>query len=657
MKNLSKVRNIGVTAHIDSGKTTLTERILYYTGVNHKIGEVHNGDTTMDHMKQERERGITITSAAVTCEWNKNQINIIDTPGHVDFTVEVNRSLRVLDGLVFLFSAVDGVEPQSETNWRLANEYNVSRVAFVNKMDRVGSDFLSVVNQMKEKLGANPIAIQIPIGAEESFEGIIDLINMKAIRQSGEMGINVETTDIPQELLELATSMRNIMIEELANVSDILLDKYMNNIEISSQDIIDALHIGCVNNTIVPVLCGSAFKNKGVQTLLDQIVNLLPSPLEKGCDETKPFVGLIFKVVSDTHGKLTFVRVYNGQLKAGDTILNSVTGEIERISRIYQMHANLKKNVEIAYAGDIVAVVGLKSPITGHTLCDVKHSVILESMNFPDPVISVAIEPKTQADYDKISIALSKLTEEDPTFIVKSDSELGQTIISGMGELHLDIKIDLLKTDYNVEVNKGVPKVAFKERLQTSVIHREVLSKQTGGRGKFADIQFEMGPADEGVEGIQFVSEVTGGSIPREFIPAIEKGFKNCINNGMFGYPIQSMKIRLFDGSIHSVDSDAYSFELCAGQAFRAILAKCDPCLLEPIMSARVITPEEYTGGVVGDLSKRKGIISEMSDKGKLKYIDVKVPISRMFGYMTDLRTITSGRGGYSMVFSHYEKA
>ncbi len=657
MKNLSNIRNIGIVAHIDSGKTTLTERILYYTGVNHKIGEVHDGNTTMDHMKQERDRGITITSASTTCEWNKNQINIIDTPGHVDFTVEVNRSLRVLDGLVFLFSAVDGVEPQSETNWRLANDYNVSRIAFVNKMDRTGSDFLSVVKDIKEKLGANPIAIQIPIGSEDKFEGIIDLISMKAIYQSGERGINIEVTDIPSDMIELATSMRNIMIESLADVNDIILDKYMNNVDISYDDIINALQAGCISNTIVPVLCGSAFKDKGVQALLDHIVNLLPSPLDRGGDVNKPFVGLIFKVVSDTHGKLTFIRVYDGKLEPGDTVLNSVSGEKERISRIYQMHANSKKAVDIAYAGDIVAIVGLKNPKTGHTLCDVNNPIVLESMNFPDPVISIAIEPKTQLDYDKIGVALSKLTDEDPTFIVRSDSELGQTIISGMGELHLEVKIELLRTDYNVEVNKGIPKVAYKERLQNTIKHREVLSKQTGGRGKFADIQFEIGPADDGIEGLQFINEISGGVIPREFIPSIEKGFKNSINNGSHGYPIQSMKVRLIDGSFHSVDSDSYSFELCAQEAFRNVLESCKPYLLEPIMSARVITPEVYTGGVVSDLSKRHGEISELSDRGALKYIQVNVPISKMFGYMTDLRTITSGRGDYTMVFSHYEKA
>jgi elongation factor G len=657
MKNLSAIRNIGIVAHIDSGKTTLTERILYYTGVNHKIGEVHNGNTTMDHMKQERERGITITSAATTCEWNKTQINIIDTPGHVDFTVEVNRSLRVLDGLVFLFSAVDGVEPQSETNWRLANEYNVSRIAFVNKMDRVGSDFLKVIKEIREKLNANPIAIQLPIGAEEQFEGIIDLIRMKAIRQSGEMGVTLEIGNIPDNMLEQAICMRSTMIESICDVDDKILDKYINNLDISEHDIIDALQNGCISNTIVPVLCGSAFKNKGVQTLLDNIVQLLPSPLDKGGDANKPFVGLIFKVISDTHGKLTFVRVYNGQLKSGDTILNSTTGEVERISRIYQMHANLKKSVEIAYAGDIIAIVGLKNSKTGNTLCDLNNVVVLESMNFPEPVISIAIEPKTQVDYDRIAIALSKLMEEDPTFLVKSDAELGQTIISGMGELHLDIKIDLLKTEYNVEVNKGIPKVAYKERLGHTIRHREVLAKQTGGKGKFADIQFEIGPGDEGVEGLQFINDISGGAIPKEFIPSIEKGFRNCIHNGLYGYPIQSLKVRLVDGRFHPVDSDSYSFELCALEAFRNVLASCKPYLLEPIMSARIVIPEIYTGGVVSDLSKRNGIISELSDKGVLKYIQVNVPISKMFGYMTDLRTITSGRGDYTMVFSHYEKA
>lgn len=657
MKNLSIIRNIGIVAHIDSGKTTLTERILYYTGVNHKIGEVHNGNTTMDHMKQERDRGITITSAATKCEWKNTEISIIDTPGHVDFTVEVNRSLRVLDGLVFLFSAVDGVEPQSETNWRLANEYNVSRIAFVNKMDRVGADFLKVVDDIKDKLSGNAIAVQLPIGAEEGFEGVIDLVRMKAIRQSGEMGIHLEMAGIPAEMLDLAIAMRAKMIEALCEISSVVLEKYVNDQQIPEQDLVDALRMGCLANTVVPVLCGSAFKNKGVQTLLDAVVDLLPSPLDKGNDAAKPFVGLIFKVISDRHGKLTFLRVYDGELKAGDTVLNSVTGETERISRIYQMHANVKTSVDVAYAGDIVALAGTKKSKTGHTLCDVKHAVVLESMNFPDPVISVAIEPKTQTDYDKIGFALASLAEEDPTFIVKSDAELGQTIISGMGELHLDIKIDLLKTEHNIEVNKGAPKVAYKEALKKTVKHRELLSKQTGGKGKFADIQFEIGPCDDDAEGLQFINEISGGVIPKEYIASIEKGFGNSIGNGLYGYPIRAMKVRLFDGDYHDVDSDAYSFELCAMEAFRNVLKSCEPYLLEPVMSARVITPEIYTGAVISDLNKRNGIISELSDKGALKYIHVNVPVAKMFGYMTDLRTITSGRGDFTMVFSHYQKA
>jgi elongation factor G len=655
MKNLSDIRNIGIVAHIDSGKTTLTERILYYTGVNHKIGEVHDGNTTMDSMKQEQDRGITIASAATTCEWNKTQINIIDTPGHVDFTVEVNRSLRVLDGLVFLFSSVDGVEPQSETNWRLANEYNVSRIAFVNKMDRVGSDFHNVVKQIKQKLGSNAVAIQLPIGAEESFSGIINLIKMKAIYQSGENGENIIIKDIPSELVDECLDYRKIMIESLADVSDVIMEKYISDIDIAQQDIIDALHIGCLKNEIVPVLCGSAFKNIGVQSLLDQVVNILPNPSEKGCDMEKPFLGLIFKIISDKHNKLAFVRIYNGRIKTGDMVLNSTTGEKERISRIYQMHSNVKNNIDSASAGDIVAIVGLKSPITGHTLCDINNPVVLESMNFPDPVISVSIEPKTQDDYNKISMALSKLTEEDPTFIVRN-SDLGQTIISGMGELHLDVKIELLRSEYGVEVNKGKPKVAYKERLLNTITHQEVLSKQTGGRGKFADIKFEIGPADDGIEGIQFINEIVGGAIPREFIPSIEKGFKNSINNGKFGYPIQSMKIRLVDGGFHAVDSDSYSFELCAMEAFRNTLDKCGTYLIEPIMETTVITPEDYIGGVMSDLNRRHGIISGLVDKSNLKYIQVNVPISRMFGYMTDLRTITSGRGDFNWNFSHYEK-
>lgn len=657
MKNLSIIRNIGIVAHIDSGKTTLTERILYYTGVNHKIGEVHDGNTTMDHTKQERERGITITSAATRCEWKGAEISIIDTPGHVDFTVEVNRSLRVLDGLVFLFSAVDGVEPQSETNWRLANEYNVSRLAFVNKMDRTGADFLKVVDDIREKLNGNAVAIQLPIGAEERFEGVIDLVQMRAIRQSGEMGVHIDVGEIPPELIALSESMRTRLIEALCDVDPRLMENYVNDEAIMAEDIIAALRKGCLENTVVPVLCGSAFKNKGVQILLDQVVALLPSPVDKGNDVASPFVGLIFKVVADKHGKLAYLRLYKGQLKTGDFVLNAVTGENERISRIYQMHANAKSSVDVAYAGDIVAVVGTKDSKTGHTLCDVHHPVVLESMNFPDPVISVAIEPKTQADYDKIAFALSRLAEEDPTFLVRSDAELGQTIISGMGELHLDIKIDLLKTDHGVEVSKGAPKVAYKERLANSVMHTERFIKQTGGSGKYAVIHFEIGPGDEGQEGLQFINDISGGVIPKEFIPAVEKGFRACLREGLHGYPIQSMKVRLFDGAFHAKDSDAYSFELCAQEGFRHALAHCEPYLLEPVMLAQVITPDAYTGAVVSDLNKRHGIISDLNDKDGVKYIQVNVPIAKMFGYMTDLRTITAGRGNFSMAFSHYRKA
>jgi elongation factor G len=589
MKKLLSIRNIGIVAHIDSGKTTLTERILYYTGVNHKIGEVHHGNTTMDHTKQEREKGITINSAATHCEWLGHGINIIDTPGHVDFTVEVNRSLRVLDGLVFLFSAVDGVEPQSETNWRLANEYGLSRIALVNKMDRIGADFEAVVKDIRDKLNANAIAIQLPIGAEDTFKGMIDLVEMKAIYHSGEMGIERKLEDIPPELQEQALVHYNKMLEALCEVDMELLEKYIERKEITRSDILNALRRACLKNSIVPVLCGSAFKNKGVQSLLDAVVNLLPSPLDKGNDSNKPLVALVFKVVADRHGKLAYVRIYDGELKAGDTVLNAVTGDTERIGAVYQMHANTKAAVSSAQAGDIVAVSGLKDSKTGHTLCHPQHPVLLEAMNFPEPVIAVAIEPKTQNDYVKLGYALARLAEEDPTFIVKSDAELGQTLISGMGELHLDIKIDLLKTDYQVEVNKGTPKVAYKEGLSKTVLHREILKKQNGGSGSFADIQFEIGPADETTEGLQFINEISGGSIPKEFIPAVEKGFKNCMGKGKQGYPLQNMKVRLLDGSFHSEDSDAFSFELCAQEAFRNVLEACKPYLLEPMMSARMI--------------------------------------------------------------------
>jgi elongation factor G len=650
-----KTRNIGIVAHIDSGKTTLTERILFYTGVNHKIGEVHDGNTSMDYMKEEKARGITITSAATTCYWNGNKINIIDTPGHVDFTVEVNRSLRVLDGLVFLFSAVDGVEPQSETNWRLANEYSVSRIAFVNKMDRIGSDFFKVCSDIKDKLGANPIAIQIPIGSEDNFTGIIDLISMKSIIQTGDVGENILIQEIPDSMIDISNKYRNMMLEQLSEHDLDMMEKYLYDPKsITTDDIINSLRKGCIRNLFVPVLCGSAFKYKGVQPLLDQIVNLLPSPQDKNNNENDPFSALVFKIVSDTHSKLTFARIYSGKIESGDTILNSTTGKTERVSMIYQMHAQNKKPLSKAVAGDIIALVGMKTSVTGHTLCDPKSPVELMSMNFPDPVISIAIEPKTQEDYNKMAIALSKLMEEDPTLIMKSDSELDQTLISGMGELHLDIIVSRLMTEYGIEVNKGVPKIAHKERLGKTVTFREKLEKQTGGKGKFADITVEVGPADEGIEGLQFINEIVGGVIPKEFIPSVEKGFKGCLGSGKFGYPLQSIKVRLIDGSIHSVDSDQYSFEICAQMAYRTALEMCEPYLLEPIMTANVVTPDESVGGVVSDFSRRKGIITEMIDNGKTKYIKGEVPISKMFGYMTDLRTITSGRGDFNMIFSHY---
>lgn len=653
-----KTRNIGIVAHIDSGKTTLTERILYYTGINHKIGEVHDGNTSMDYTKQERERGITITSAATTCYWNENKINIIDTPGHVDFTVEVNRSLRVLDGLVFLFSAVDGVEPQSETNWRLANEYNVSRIAFVNKMDRIGSDFFNVVSQIKSRLNSEPVVIQLPIGSESNFNGVIDLILMKSIIQSGENGENIVYDDIPTDYIEISKKYRESLIESLSDINESLLEKYLySSSEITEKDIISALREGCINNLIVPVLCGSAIKNKGVQSLLDKVIELLPSPADKGSNVDGKFSALIFKILSDTHGKLNFTRIYSGKLKVGDFVYNSSSEKTERVSRIYQMHAQNKNSISEAIAGDIVAIVGSKDYKTGDTICDPDNIVQLESMNFPDPVISISIEPKTKIDFDKISMALSKLTDEDPTLVVKIDSDSGETILSGMGELHLEVIVDRLKSDFNVEVNKGIPKVAHRERLKKSIVHRETLSKQTGGRGKFADIQFEIGPADDGFEGLQFINEIVGGSIPKEYIPSIEKGFKNSMQSGIYGYPVESMKVRLFDGSFHNVDSDSYSFELVAKDAYKATIGMCDVVLLEPIMSTTIVTPDEFMGSVVSDFSRRKGIISGIDTKGVIKYINGKVPISNMFGYMTDLRSNTSGRGDFSMFFSHYEKA
>lgn len=687
MADLRYTRNIGIAAHIDAGKTTCTERILYYTGVNHKIGEVHDGAATMDWMVQEQERGITITSAATTCFWKyKNEqykVNIIDTPGHVDFTVEVNRSLRILDGLVFLFSAVDGVEPQSETNWRLANNYNVTRIGFVNKMDRSGADFLKVVAQVKEVLGGNPIPLQLPIGAEETFVGVVDLINFRGIEwNEHDQGMTFKEVPIPAEMMEEAKEWREKLLEAIAEFDDSLMEKYFDDpASISEAEILAALRKACIANKIVPMVCGSAFKNKGVQTMLDLVMELMPSPLDKEStkgthpdtgeeisrkpDIKEPFTALAFKIATDPFvGRLCFFRVYAGRLDAGSYVLNTRSGNKERISRIFQMHANKQNAIDSIEAGDIGAAVGFKDIKTGDTLCDEKHPIVLESMNFPEPVIGVAIEPKTQADLDKLGISLAKLAEEDPTFRVKTDSDSGQTIISGMGELHLEIILDRLKREFKVECNQGPPQVSYKETINGTISHREVYKKQSGGRGKFADIQVVISPVDADFDattkagGLQFINEISGGNIPREFIPAVEKGFRAAMVNGVLaGYPVDTLKVRLLDGSYHNVDSDALSFEICARSAFREALPKAKPVLLEPIMKVEVLTPEHNMGDVVGDLNKRRGMIEGMDTRAGSQVIKAKVPLSEMFGYVTTLRTITSGRATSTMEFSHYAEA
>ena len=686
MSDLAFTRNIGIVAHIDAGKTTTTERILYYTGVNHKIGEVHDGAATMDWMVQEQERGITITSAATTCFWNyrnnKYKINIIDTPGHVDFTVEVNRSLRVLDGLVFLFSAVDGVEPQSETNWRLADNYEVSRIGFVNKMDRSGADFLAVVKQVRDILGGNAIPLQIPIGAEEHFTGVVDLINFRGMVWNEEdKGMTYKVVPIPDDLVAEATEWREKMLEAVSEFDDKIMEKFFEAPEtITEAEVLAALRKACLANKIVPMVCGSSFKNKGVQTMLDLVMELMPSPLDKhnitGTNPdtgeelsrkpsvSEPFTALAFKIATDPFvGRLCFFRAYSGRLDAGSYVLNTRSGNKERISRIFQMHANKQNAIDFIEAGDIGAAVGFKDIKTGDTLCDEKHPMVLEAMNFPEPVIGVAIEPKTQADLDRLGVSLNKLAEEDPTFRVKTDQDSGQTIISGMGELHLEIIVDRLKREFKVEVNQGAPQVAYKEAIASKTNHREVYKKQTGGRGKFADINIEIGPIDADWDvakngELQFVNEITGGNIPREFIPAVEKGFKASLANGVLaGYPLQSLKVVLNDGSYHNVDSDALSFEICARSAYREALPKCKPVLLEPIMKVEVLTPEQNMGDVVGDLNRRRGQIEGMDSKGKAQVIKAKVPLSEMFGYVTQLRTLTSGRATSTMEFDHYAEA
>jgi elongation factor G len=677
-RDLRYTRNIGIAAHIDAGKTTTTERILYYAGVNHKIGEVHDGAATMDWMAQEQERGITITSAATTVYWkyrnNDYHVNIIDTPGHVDFTVEVNRSLRVLDGLVFLFSAVDGVEPQSETNWRLADNYKVARIGFVNKMDRAGSDFLGVCKQVKEKLGSKAVALQLPIGSEENFRGVVDLINNRGIIwNESDKGMTYEVIPVPEDMLEETKEYREKLLESVAEFDETLLEKFFNDpSSISEVEILKALREATISMAIVPMVCGSSFKNKGVQTMLDYVMELLPSPMDKDTivgidpdteaevaikpDEKGPFVALAFKIATDPFvGRLCFVRAYSGVLESGSYVYNTRSENKERISRVFQMHANKQNQIDRLSAGDIGAVVGFKDIKTGDTLCDEKHKVVLESMVFPEPVIGYAIEPKKQADVDKLGMAIAKLVEEDPTLRVNTDRETGQTILRGMGELHLEIIIDRLKREFKVEINQGAPQVAYKEALTKSIEHKEVYKKQTGGRGKFADIVFEIGPRDDDKEGLEFVNDIVGGVIPREFIPAIQKGFEQSMVNGpLAGYQVDSMKVRLFHGSYHDVDSDSLSFELAARVGFREAARKCGPQLLEPIMSVEVLSPDEFTGSVTGDLNRRRGVMKGMDTRSGAQVIKADVPLSELFGYVTDLRTITSGRASASLTFSHY---
>jgi len=686
-RDLKYTRNIGIAAHIDAGKTTTTERVLYYTGVSHKIGEVHDGAATMDWMEQEQERGITITSAATTCTWQfplenaemlpdtkDYHFNIIDTPGHVDFTVEVNRSLRVLDGLVFLFSAVDGVEPQSETNWRLADNYKVPRIGFVNKMDRQGSDFMMVCNQVKEMLGSNAVPIVLNIGDEEDFRGIVDLVKNRAIVWHDEgMGAKFDVVEIPDNLKEEAKNLRGKLIEEVAAYDEDLLEKYMEDEDsITEDEVHAALRAAVMDMSIIPMICGSAFKNKGVQFLLDAVCRYLPSPLDKEAivgtnpdtdqeelrrpDVNEPFAALAFKIATDPFvGRLAFFRAYSGRLEAGSYVLNNRSGKKERISRIYQMHANKQNAISFIEAGDIGAAVGFKSIKTGDTLSDEKHPIVLESMDFPDPVIGIAVEPKTKADVDKLGMALAKLAEEDPTFTVRTDEASGQTIISGMGELHLDIIVDRLKREFKVEVNQGKPQVEYKETITREANHRETYKKQSGGRGKFGDIVFTLEPAEEGKTGLEFINKIKGGNVPKEFIPSVEKGFKMAMVNGpLAGFEVDSMKVTLTDGSYHDVDSDQLSFELAAKLGFKSAAKKAGAVILEPIMKLEVLTPEENMGDIVGDLNRRRGQLSDMGDRSGSKVIKATVPLSEMFGYVTTLRTLSSGRATSTMEFSHY---
>ena len=666
-------------AHIDAGKTTTTERILYYTGINHRLGEVHDGTATMDWMVQEQERGITITSAATTVFWEMNKdscrINIIDTPGHVDFTVEVERSLRVLDGAIAIFCAVGGVEPQSETVWKQADKYNVPRISFVNKMDRSGADFFLVVNQIKEKLGANPIPLQIPIGAEDDFKGLVDLVTRKAYQwDESSLGAEYFEVPIPEDLIKTVDEYRNKLIEGIAEEDEVLFEKFIEDPgSISEDEIYRIIREATLSIKITPVLCGAAFKNKGIQNLLDAIIRYLPCPTDippvtgenpfthkqeiRKADKDEPFSALVFKIATDPFvGRIAFFRVYSGSVNSGDMLLNTNTNKKERISRIMQMHANKQKPLKRIEAGDIGVAVGFKSIRTGDTLSDIKHPIVLEAINFPEPVIRVAIEPKTQDDVDKLDTALRKLAEEDPTFTVKMDEDTGQTIISGMGELHIEVLLDRLQREFNIGSNRGKPQVAYKEAILDTVEHREVYKKQSGGKGRYADLSIEIGPADDGVRGLQFTNEIKGGSIPKEYISAVEKGFKGAMSNGvLLGYPVYSLKVRLLDGSVHGVDSDALSFEIASRLAFREACKNARPTLLEPIMRLEVVTPDEYLGDVTSDLNRRRGQLESVTSRIGGHTVTASVPLAEMFGYVTTLRTITSGRATYSLEFSDYE--
>jgi elongation factor G len=675
---LTHTRNIGIMAHIDAGKTTTTERILYYSGINHRIGEVHDGAATMDWMPQEQERGITITAAATTVFWNHNQedyrINIIDTPGHVDFTVEVERSLRVLDGAVAIFCAVGGVEPQSETVWTQADRYQVPRICYVNKMDRAGADFLKVVDEIREKLGATPLPIQLPIGAEEDFTGIVDLIANKAyVWDQESLGMIYREIPIPDEIIDQVREYRNVIIEGAAEENEVLLEKFMNDPDsISENEVIQSLRKAVLESRVTPVLCGSSFKNKGVQLLLNAVVNYLPNPLDvpaitginpftqKETDRhpntDDPFAALAFKIATDPFvGRIAFFRVYSGQMNAGEQVLNTGTGKKERIMRLMQVHANKQTAIKSIEAGDIGVAIGFKEIRTGDTLCDPQHPVILETMKFPEPVIKMAIEPKTQDDVDKMITSLRKMAEEDPTFNVTMDAETGQTIISGMGELHLDIIIDRLKREFNLNCNRGNPSVAYKEAITSTVVHTEVYKKQSGGKGRFAEIVVEVSPASDEVKGVEFINEIKAGTIPKEFIPAVKKGFEAAIHNGvLLGFPMQNLRVRLIDGSYHTVDSDTISFEAAAARAFRECCKSANPVLLEPTMKLEVVTPSEYLGEITGDLNKRRGQVVDVSAKSGRQIMKAMVPLAEMFGYVTTLRTLSSGRATYSLEFSHY---